>query len=389
MTTYGVTDTGFIKKTLDVILTEFESKQREKISDIIDVSSDQPLGQINGIVAEATAELWDLAEAVYKAFDPDQNSGDAQDAVCAITGTVRLPATRSKITAALATLDAGRTLPAGSLASVRGSTTAIFSLDASITNPGASPAQIPGNWTAVATGPTQALAGTLTVIKTPVSGWTGVTNPTDAALGRNVEGPAALRRRRDDELEAQGTSPVDAIAADVSRALGGLQVRVYENTTDITDANYMPPHSVEVVVYNADAISDATIAAAVWTAKAGGVQTYGNDSGTVVDSNGDTQTVYFTRPTPAPIDIAVTLSVAAEWDGEAAVKEAMLAVAARYLAGTEVVRNAYIAPCFQPGVIDVLSLAIGFDGGTMGTTNLVVPRRSIATLDSSNITITV
>ena len=41
-------------------------------------------GQLVGGLAEREAALWDLAEDVYRAMDPDANEGDAQDAIAAI-----------------------------------------------------------------------------------------------------------------------------------------------------------------------------------------------------------------------------------------------------------------------------------------------------------------
>ncbi|MEM7651874.1 MAG: hypothetical protein AAF220_01710, partial [Pseudomonadota bacterium] len=42
-------------------------------------SSQSPLGQINGVVADLTRELWELAEEVYGSYDPAQAEGSRLD----------------------------------------------------------------------------------------------------------------------------------------------------------------------------------------------------------------------------------------------------------------------------------------------------------------------
>lgn len=388
--TFGVTSTGFVKKTLADVLSEFESRQREEISPVLDVSASSPIGQINGIFANAIAEIWDLAEALYTGADPAVNTGDAQDIVCSYTGTTRLPATKSTVTA-LATLNAGVTLPAGSLASVQGSPDSVFELVTSVTNPYSGPSPMSSSWQAVDTGPVQALAGTLTVIKTPVSGWTSITNALDAVLGRDVETDAALRLRRIAEVQAQGTSPVDAMAVDLFTSLG-YPVKVYENTTELVDADGRTLHSVECVIQDFGALSSSAIAQAIWEAKAAGVATYGLNSGYAVDALGVSRLVYFTRAVALPFEVRATITASGTWSGLAALKARMLAIAATYLAGDDVCRAAYYStffPTSETGVYDVSSLTICFDGGTPGTSNLVVGLRNVATLQSTDITISV
>jgi hypothetical protein len=78
---YGLTDDGFVRKPLSVILSEIEQRERDEISSALDVSSSSPVGQLNGIFAGDLDGLWAVAKAIYSQWDPDMNTGAGQDAV--------------------------------------------------------------------------------------------------------------------------------------------------------------------------------------------------------------------------------------------------------------------------------------------------------------------
>src|SRR5512146_245132 len=101
MPTYGLTADGLLIKTLSVIREELNQRERDVFGNSIKVDDRAILGQINGIVAELAALVWELAEAVNSSQDPDKASGAALDALCTLTGTFRPPATFSTVTLTL------------------------------------------------------------------------------------------------------------------------------------------------------------------------------------------------------------------------------------------------------------------------------------------------
>lgn len=154
--------------------------------------------------------------------------------------------------------------------------------------------------TAELVGPTTAVAGTLNTRESTVSGWEGVTNTTDATVGRDTETDAEYRSRFRTLMQRQGGS-TDAIA-DRLEAIGNTdgdtrtavtQAKVFENDTDVVDASGRDPHSIEAVVLGGDA---QDIVDEIWAAKAGGIATNGTSSGTATDREGGTHTVNYTRP---------------------------------------------------------------------------------------------
>lgn len=85
MTDYGVVSTGFSRKPLSVVLAEIEAALITELGPGVIQTSQSPLGQINGLMADAISALWELNEDLYQSLDPDQAEGVRLD----ILGRVR------------------------------------------------------------------------------------------------------------------------------------------------------------------------------------------------------------------------------------------------------------------------------------------------------------
>jgi len=170
MTEYGVTSTGFVKKTLDVLLSELQADERDKISAQLNLLATAVLGQLNGIFADKARELWDVAETIYRSAFPNSASDDALEQIASITRCLRLAAKQSVIILDRLYLDAHQTIPAGSRASV-GATGEQFETLIDTVNTLDYPATVSVAAVSVNYGLIQGLAGTIDTIQTPVSGW--------------------------------------------------------------------------------------------------------------------------------------------------------------------------------------------------------------------------
>lgn len=438
---YGVTAAGFVPKTLDVIVEEKKASWRATFGESVNLSASSRNMQIIGIEAEREAELWELAEAVFNAFSPDSASGSALDNLAALTGTLRDAATKSTVTlvaigtngtvlssgrvvsvaqaltrfattasATIATLTARATATAYAVGDLRSNGGNVYvCITAGTSSGGGGPtttaADITDNtvhWKylgvgtaavyvaaqAEQTGPNVANAGTLTVIETPVSGWNTVTNVHDADLGRAVETDAALRIKREDELRAAGDASTASIRSNVLQVSGVTACTVFENDTDVTDVDGLPPHSVEVMVQGG---TDAGVAAEVFASKAAGIATYGTDSEVVVDDQGNNHTVYFSRPGAEDIWAIVTLvkdPLAYPLDGDTQVKDAIVAFGDAQATGKNVVASSLAAQAFEvPGVLDVTSVLIGTVNPPVASTTIAMDLRDLAVFDTSRITV--
>lgn len=94
------------------------------------------------------------------------------------------------------------------------------------------PAQAIASATAVQTGPSEVLAGQLSVIQSPISGWDGVTNQLDTISGRDVETDEQALLRRSQRLSAQAQGPLKAILNRVQAVTGVTQAQAFANTTN-------------------------------------------------------------------------------------------------------------------------------------------------------------
>ncbi len=449
---YGLTEEGFVVKPLETVLAEIQSDWRSKFEDSADLDPQSPDGQLITIITTLVSAIWDLLEALNAQFDPDQASGANLVALCALTGTVPLPATPSTVTATLTGTPA-TVVAAGKVASVedtgaRFATTAeatitavdpwagatVYAVGERSTN-GSSPARVyqvteitgggesagsggpTGTGTAIVdnevtwrylgdgtgavdveaeaeeVGPTVCVSGTLTVIENPVAGWTSVNNVLDAELGRAEETDAELRARRELELRASGNAALDAIRSDVLQVEEVTSCVVFENATDTTNGDGMPPHSIEVLVEGGE---DQAIADAIWATKAAGIATYGSETVEVADSAGGTHDVNFTRPDLIDIYVEITVlvdgSAGSLWptDGEDQLKAAIVAFGEGLGIGRDVTASAVGAQAFQvPGMLDATPVYIDDAPSPGSSATIAIGQRERSAWDTSRIEVIV
>lgn len=316
MTTYGLTHEGFVAKTLEEVEAGFVAQQRANIDPAIDTSQYGLVGQLNGIYASALAELWELAEAVYDAMDPDQATGQSQDALYALTNTLREgPRPSHALCTVELAIDAS--IPArAAIASVAGNPVARFSNVTAMVwvDPGGEggpgPATLEIQFECLTDGPVAANAGTLTQRDTLIDGWLSVTNADDAQLGTDLESDAHYRERRVEELAAQGGGTVAGIRADLMQLPTVLAATVLENTDDFVSVDGLPPHSFEAVVRSEVGAGDEVIiATSIWSNKPAGIETYGSLAVEIVDIEGVPHTIRFSRPDELAVYVALRVTV--------------------------------------------------------------------------------
>lgn len=319
---YGLSATGFDRKTLAIIQGELEAAYKAIFGNDIDTSADSVFGQLIGIHAEREAEVWELLEAVYASMYPDTAEGVQLDNAAALVGVTRLPAEYSEVTATLGTAGGSPVVvPAGKRAKVP-ATGAEFETTEEVTIPGGGTVNV--LMRAVVTGPLSAPAGTLTQITTPVSGWDTVTNADDAILGRDQETDTEFRTRRAQVLVTSRGGTLEAIKNRLLDVDDVTYVFGRENRTDTTDGNGLPPHSYQFFLEGG---TDQDIWDALWAAKPAGIETHGDEAGTVTDSQGETHTLRFQRVTEINMWLIVNLTTNADYpgDGDDLVKAALVA----------------------------------------------------------------
>lgn len=387
MADYGVTDTGFVAKPLEVILAEMEADLKATISSTIKLDTTSPNGQILGTIAGQVAKVWEVNEDVYHA-GLTSASGYSLDNVAALTGTKRDGGTPSVVPVVL-NLDAGTTVPIDSRIQVEDDPNAVFLLRTAVTNPGAVAADINAEAYAQEVGPTVANAGTLTVILDAATGWNTVTNPEDATLGALKDSDPQLRLRREQELARSGNQTVDAIRVAVLDVAEVTSVQVLENDSDVV-VDTIPPGHIEVIVLGG---SGPDIAQAIFDSKPPGTGTAGSDSEPVYDAQGIAHLIKYTRPTE--IDIYIDVTIAGEneltYVGDDAVEAALIAYMEGKPPGVNVIPARLASVVYGlGGIVDapeaVVTVLVGTTVSTSGATISIGPRE-IADFDTSRITV--
>jgi len=384
--------TGLQIKTIEEILEELSAQQKAEIDATLNTAPDEPLGQLNGIFAAQLREIWEVAQVAYNGFNPDAAEGFLLEKLSALTGTLREGATKSTVEATL-DIDLGSTLVAGThFANVVGDPDNRWTPVADYVGTGGGVQLV--DFEAENAGAIVANAGTITVISTPVVGWNSVTNAADANVGKEIDTDAELRQRREEELRATGSSTVDAIRADVLADEDVEQCTVFENTSDTVDSNGVPPHTIEVVVYDGTPpqLTNNYIAQLIFDTKGGGIGTFGTESGTAVDSLGSFHTVYFSRPTEVTIwlDATLEIDISSGYAGSAAAKSALVGLnESTLLVGRDFFANAAVEVLMAlSGVYEISALLTGITNPpTLSYGTLVIGPRQLGRIDTGRITI--
>lgn len=385
---YGITATGFEPKPLSAIREDLEEAIKATLGSTVDLSANSALGQIVGIFAERLAELWELAQANYVSAFPDGAANAQLDEISSITGTARKPATKTKVLV-LCSGTPATAIAAGKQVSVTGVGTKFQATVGGVIGGGGT---VTLEFEAVDTGPLLAVAGSLTTIETPVSGWSAAGNVADQfILGTDIETDPELRLRRELSLRALGGGSNDAIRSGVFEVNNVTAVFVFENETDFTDANGLPPHSFECVVYGG---VDQDIADKIFAVKPVGVASHGTEVDTVTDSQGVDHTIKWSRPTV--LNGYVTLDVVCNALAPVNVGDLIKAAVVAYgdlnlTVGSTFYPQAIVPAAFAAsvGILNVNEPLAG-TAPSPGTSAPIVPtNRQVIDLDTSRVVVNV
>lgn len=439
---YGLTAEGFVTKTYENVVDEIDARLRTALGASVRLDAKSLLGNIRAIFAERIAELWELGEHIYSSQDPGMATGDALRAIGLLTGTIIEAAARSTVDLVLAgtvgtdvpaasvisadstdvrfrTTNASgafgalaawagttaytvgqrrsnsgrsyRCITAGTSAGAGGpTTTAAVITDGTVEwtylGEGTAVADVVGE--SVDTGPVVGAARDLINIENPVAGWSSVINLAAAVPGSNVETDEDYRVRREAELAAAGNSPPDAIRSEVLAVDGVTTCRVFYNPTDTTDADGIPPHSVEVLVQGG---TNQDIGDVLLDAVAAGIGTHGTTSVVAVDSVGHNHTMKFSRPAAIPIWIIVEVIVDPDEfpaDGAAQIKDIIVLRGTDDGVGRDAVSSRIKSWVFGvDGVLDVTRVEIGLSDPPSVETTIVITSRQLATYAVARITV--
>lgn len=377
---FGLTPDGFNRKRLADIKTELEEAYRLIFGENIDVSPQSVFGQIIGIHSQREADLWEQSELVYNAFYPSTAQGVQLSNIVTLNGIVRQEAIPSTVTITCAGTD-GTVITQGSIVSTSDTKEQFASLaDGTIIGGVVNIA-----FESVNAGPIEALAGTLTVIDTPIFGWQTASNSIGAQLGQDEETDAELRERRIKSTQALGQNLVDSLFGQISNLDNVTSALVISNGTDSTDANGIPPHQFLTVIEGGEV---QEIANTIWLNTPQGIDSYGSLTEIIVDSQGFNQEINYSRPAEEDIYFKLTISTDSSFPatGQDDIKSAIVAFgSSNFGIGDDVLLSNFYTPINSVPGITSIDLRMGLSASPSGTSNLVIDVEEISKYDISRI----
>ncbi|MCC2903931.1 baseplate J/gp47 family protein [Klebsiella pneumoniae] len=346
-------------------------------------------GQMVALVALAIHDANNTAISVYRSFSPATALGDALTSNVKINGITRRAATNSTVDLLL-TGTVGTTITNGS---VRDTNSVVWNLPATVV--------IGTDGTVVATatcansGAVAAVAGSVNGINTPTRGWASVTNPLAATVGVAAETDAELRVRQSQSVALASLTPFDAVDGAIANVEGVTRHKLFENDTETTDANGLPPHSISAIVEGGDATE---IANTIRSVKGQGVSTYGTTAVIVTDKYGNPYTIRFSRPVDVPIYVSITLKALTGYSSQ--VGDEIKAAVAAYINSLAIGDSVLLSRVYSPanlGVVsggnaryyDIMELLIGRSSDDVAAANVVVAYDESASCSVDNIVLVV
>lgn len=477
----GITEQGFESKRLINVVEDMRADAQPIFQDlvppgdVVDVSNSSTIGRLTALVSLPIADLWEAAQQVYLAFDPNSATGIPQDNLYAIGGVSRTPESPTLADVYLVG-DNGVVVPAN--AQFRSSTSSKFFdlrndvvlspdnchgigltilsvepnkeyilyyrsvensqyLPVSVTSDSGPTAtsiydlfeqeiannhpsittyqqngvlfvksttelrimsffssgnigfnKVIGVGVAVAeeTGPIAQAPRTINTIATPQLGLDSVTNPLEATLGTNRESDEEYRIRFRDTKFQRATNIIEALYSALYTLDSVNNVAIYDNDTDVIDVNGVLPHSFWTIV---DGGLETDIARAIWLNRPTGIRSQGNVSIDILDSQGYTRTVKFSRPEDVPIYVEMTLTTDVNFpvDGIDQIKQNLIDYISALRIGENVVFSRLYTPINRVVGHQVDSLSISVDGNVFSASNIAVALDQKAVLTANNITI--
>lgn len=295
--------TGVIVPDTSGILAQVQDEYKAVFGSDLVVTPDTPQGVL--ITAEALARSQEVRNnaAVANQINPNIAGGVFLDAIMALLGVQRTPATQTVVPGVTLTGVASTTVPVGSQAQTPAGdifvtlSTVVIGLGGTITV----------DFASVEYGPIPCDIGDLTQIVTNVLGWETVNNTAAGVLGATTQSDQAARAYRNNTLAFQGVALAEAITSALFNVAGVTSLAFLENvaaTTQTIQGISMVAHSVWACVKGG---SNLDVAAALLENKSSGAAWNGGTTVNVIEpASGQTYAVKFDRPASIGILVKVT-----------------------------------------------------------------------------------
>lgn len=364
--------TGYNCADYPTFLSWVQSQYQAVYGSDVYLGADSMDGQWTAIFAQALYDTAQVGMMTYNSFSPASAVGVGLSRVVKINGLNREIPTNSTVILTIV----------GTAATVITNGIAVDTLNqqwllpSSVTIPGGGSINVTA--TAQNAGALLAAPNTVTGIFTPTLGWQTVNNSAAATVGSPVELDGALRLRQAQSTSLPALTVIASTVAALSNLTGVTEVQPYENATNTTDGNGLPPHSVCFVIQGGT-LSD--IVNTIGLYKTPGTQTFASganaQSGTYFDAKGMPVPINFINPAiTAEIHVTITIAPLANWNAsfEPIISAAVAALINAVPIGGTVVYTTLFGTVYGaspiPGSFTVTSITIGKNGGGQSSTDI-------------------
>jgi uncharacterized phage protein gp47/JayE len=281
----GLTRDGFLPKTYEEIQTSIKARL-EVFNEGFDFSPTSPDGQLIDIMSLELSLAWSELSLVYKSYNPNEAIGAGLRNLGLITGLPRGAATRSQAFVNLEGV-ADTVVPKGSVVTDDDGNEFRTVIDAIIPTTVSVVADV--------SGPIVVDIGTINTIKSPIEGWTNVSQPTIGSKGKPAQSEVAYKNERNRTVLRNFTSVSEVIQSRLFEL--GIEQADIQNNDSPTDAlaDGTPPNTIHVTVGEVGDITDEQIGQVILDTKGLGCPTFGNTTVTVNDRLGHTHEVKFSK----------------------------------------------------------------------------------------------
>lgn len=295
-----IDETGLTISTLEEVKTQIITDFQAIYGSDINVDQNSPDGQIIGIIAQAAIDIRELLVEINAGFDPDQAVGTILDQRVSLNNIARNGGTYTiepititvDRTVNLEGLDDDFNNPDGTGFTVQDNAGNQFILIDSATLTVGSHVK---NFRAKTIGKVETTVGTIQTQSTVIIGVTAINNASGSiSVGADEETDAELRVRRQQSVALTSTGYLNGLQAAFLSLDGVSEAKVYENYTNATDADGIPPHGLWCIVEGG---SNDDIAQVIYNKKSYGSNMKGDVTVSIDTPSGGEFVARFDRPT--------------------------------------------------------------------------------------------
>ena len=268
-------------------------------------------GQYFGITTQATEDYLEVLLDVYNMFDPDNTIGVQQDNLYWINGIKRKGASFSYqnitiVTDRALTLD-GLDAQANDIDGVG------YTVADNIGNQwillGTQNPSAAGTYTysfrAKTLGAISSAPNTITVPVSVVIGVVSINNATGvSSLGQDGETDSAFSARRNVSFANKAYNSLDGLYSDLLNLTGVATAAVYDNSSNVVDADGIPAHGFWAIVEGG---SDEDIANTIYVNAVKSLPSKGDETYDIITIQGQVYTAKWDRPSSAPLHVKFNL----------------------------------------------------------------------------------